>query len=579
MCIRDRYQRRVHGNPKIPHNSNLHQKKFKRTQLSKTIHNKKNLYNEISVMRQLINLKNANVINLQEVIQSNKHYYIIMEYCKDGDLEKHLERNPETSEQEAIEILQQLMNGFKALHEISVVHRDIKPQNIFINRGVFKLGDFGFSRQSTNEGKIQVSHQMYGTPAFMAPELMSYNISAYNSKVDIWSLGVLMFYIMFRKYPFDMTQSKKLIQIFMFKVDGGHQNLNFSPAFSQFTKFLEEKIKEKRISSEFSDLLQKMLSLNPLERISFVDLYQHKIFTKEEVFDASKSRIPKTSCFYKYKLEAEKLYPSIEQKEKEQLQQQIKYGQTLGIANTPINNNGKQEEYIKQQLANLQEKYENYKTIKLFLQFIYMELIQISTKVNTLFSNSAIYSIITYLYLKINKVFQTLENKQNFFDFPAFEDFIVFVNYQNVLASYKSDLTEVERARQIIKQKVEKQFNQQDLIRIDNIKEPTEFTQAYTLKMIKFAQQIKNNYLNNNFELSQDQSELRKQVLKLSFFIACGSLIDYPEQWNIIAVEAKNEPGVLKYLAETKSENSMIRDIDNACQLADQLLKKKLQVR
>ena len=74
----------------------------------------------------------------------------------------------------------------------------------------------------------------------MAPELLSYSIDAYTSKVDIWSLGVLLFYVMFRKYPFDMTLKKKIVPIFMFKVDGGPSTLQFAPAVNELSLFLTE---------------------------------------------------------------------------------------------------------------------------------------------------------------------------------------------------------------------------------------------------------------------------------------------------------------------------------------------------
>ena len=61
---------------------------------------------------------------------------------------------------------------------------------------------------------------IYGTPAFMAPELLKQEIKIYTSKVDMWSLGVLMFFVMFKKYPFDLSGKKDLIPIFMFKVEG-----------------------------------------------------------------------------------------------------------------------------------------------------------------------------------------------------------------------------------------------------------------------------------------------------------------------------------------------------------------------
>lgn len=77
-------------------------KKIQKNLINQNESQQKNFLNEITIMAQL---NNPNVVRLKQVIQSSKHYYIIMEYCKDGDLEKHLEKNPETSEEEAMEIL------------------------------------------------------------------------------------------------------------------------------------------------------------------------------------------------------------------------------------------------------------------------------------------------------------------------------------------------------------------------------------------------------------------------------------------------------------------------------------------
>lgn len=93
---------------------------------------------------------------------------------------------------------------------------------------MFKLGDFGFSRQS-EQGIVQAS-AIYGTPAFMAPELLEKEIKIYTSKVDIWSLAVLMFFVMFKKYPFDLSGKKSIAPMFMFKVEGSFPHLDFVPA-------------------------------------------------------------------------------------------------------------------------------------------------------------------------------------------------------------------------------------------------------------------------------------------------------------------------------------------------------------
>ena len=64
----------------------------------------------------------------------------------------------------------------------------------------------------------------------MAPELLEEEIKVYTSKVDIWSLGVLMFFVMFKKYPFDLSGKAQLIPLFMFKVKGLYPKFDFVPA-------------------------------------------------------------------------------------------------------------------------------------------------------------------------------------------------------------------------------------------------------------------------------------------------------------------------------------------------------------
>ncbi len=81
-----------------------------------------------------------------------------------------------------------MLNGFSALHEKKIIHRDLKLANIFIKDNVIKLGDLGFARKCENDNIIGTKA---GTPIIMAPEIIERK--PYGLKVDIWSLGVVFY--------------------------------------------------------------------------------------------------------------------------------------------------------------------------------------------------------------------------------------------------------------------------------------------------------------------------------------------------------------------------------------------------
>ena len=80
------------------------------------------------------------------MIETKNNYYVIQEFCEDGDLEKYLKKNKFLPEELAKKILIDILKGFTELVKLGIIHRDLKPENILINKGVFKLADFGFSR-------------------------------------------------------------------------------------------------------------------------------------------------------------------------------------------------------------------------------------------------------------------------------------------------------------------------------------------------------------------------------------------------------------------------------------------------
>jgi serine/threonine protein kinase len=87
------------------------------------------------------------------------------------------------------------------------MHRDLKPDNIFFNDGKVKLGDFGFCKML----EVNMAQTMLGSPIYMAPEILKEEI--YTLKADIWSLGVVLFEMLFGYCPFESSSISQLINV------------------------------------------------------------------------------------------------------------------------------------------------------------------------------------------------------------------------------------------------------------------------------------------------------------------------------------------------------------------------------
>ena len=129
---------------------------------------RKKVFREVYILKKI---RHANVIRLLEVFESDKDLHIVMEYAGCGDLLHYIRKNKCLSEHEAKIIMRQIIYGLGHIHSRSVLHRDIKLDNILLDKDkIVKICDFGVSKIID---KSTIIREQCGTPAYIAPEIIS----------------------------------------------------------------------------------------------------------------------------------------------------------------------------------------------------------------------------------------------------------------------------------------------------------------------------------------------------------------------------------------------------------------------
>ena len=184
------------------------------------------------------------IVNIKSAFQDESKLYIVSEFLQGGDLFFHLHEKKYTvfPENKARFYIMELVIALDFLHKNNMIYRDLKPENILLDsQGHIKLTDFGLSKIFENEN--DKAFTVCGTPQYLAPEILLKK--GYNKSVDWWSLGCVLYEMLYCRLPFKFKKGQKFsLSIYKEKI--------------QF---------DKKISEEAQDLIKKLLIFDPNLRL------------------------------------------------------------------------------------------------------------------------------------------------------------------------------------------------------------------------------------------------------------------------------------------------------------------------
>jgi polo-like kinase 1 len=226
-------------------------KVFDKEKLSKSSSRKK-LINEIKLHKKL---HHFNIVNFEHFFEDKENVYILLELCSNQTLNEMVKRRKRLKEIEVQCYILQIIRALKYIHNHKIIHRDLKLGNLFLTSKLeIKLGDFGLAAKLEYDG--QKRKTVCGTPNYIAPEVLEKKGHSY--EVDIWSLGVVMYTMLFGKPPFEAAD----------------MNLTYKRIKMNSYRF-PENIK---VDERAKNLIESILVLNPSKRPTLDEIIEHDFF-------------------------------------------------------------------------------------------------------------------------------------------------------------------------------------------------------------------------------------------------------------------------------------------------------------
>ena len=196
-----------------------------------------------------------NVVYVFQILEDAQNFYIIMEYCKHGELFDYIVKKEKLSEEESSIFFYQLINGIEYIHSKGISHRDLKPENLLLAENkILKIIDFGLSHEFEGDELLKTK---CGSPSYAAPEIIC--CPFYDGfKVDVWCCGIILYAMLCGYLPFEGEDNNLLFQ----------NILNCDPEFPEFLSDLSK------------DIILQILNPDPETRITIEEIKKHKFYLK-----------------------------------------------------------------------------------------------------------------------------------------------------------------------------------------------------------------------------------------------------------------------------------------------------------
>ncbi|KAI3506512.1 hypothetical protein L1887_28873 [Cichorium endivia] len=219
------------------------------------------------VEREILNhrsLKHPNIIRFKEVLLTETHLAIVMEYAAGGELFDRICTAGRFSEDEARFYFRQLISGVSYCHSMQICHRDLKLENTLLDESStttrLKICDFGYSKSSVLHSQPKST---VGTPAYIAPEVLSKK--EYDGKIaDVWSCGVTLYVMLVGAYPFEDPDDPRNFRKTLTRILGVQYSI---PDYV-------------RVSMDCRHLLSRIFVDSPEKRITIAEIKKHPWFVK-----------------------------------------------------------------------------------------------------------------------------------------------------------------------------------------------------------------------------------------------------------------------------------------------------------
>ncbi|KAL7231855.1 hypothetical protein ACSBR2_009976 [Camellia fascicularis] len=219
-----------------------------------------------NVQREIINhrsLRHPNIVRFKEVILTQTHLAIVMEYAAGGELFERICNAGRFSEDEARFFFQQLISGVSYCHTMQVCHRDLKLENTLLDGSPaprLKICDFGYSKSSVLHSQPKST---VGTPAYIAPEVLLRQ--EYDGKIaDVWSCGVTLYVMLVGAYPFEDPDEPK----------------DFRKTIQRILRVQYSIPDNIQLSRECRHLISRIFVEDPTKRITIPEIRNHEWFLK-----------------------------------------------------------------------------------------------------------------------------------------------------------------------------------------------------------------------------------------------------------------------------------------------------------